>query len=580
MPGLRRFGRRALSAPPSVVGAQHVVGAAVDYSGYPGVTHVNLQTDLATLESRLRSTLSVTGLQFAGPHGFSGTSWPATFDTSAVAFATSVGYSYAFLNVKTGSYTSWAGVRDGNWDAHCTTFVNSVPDTITLIFTWGHEPENDKGSGYGGPVDDGGVWEGTYAPIYSAAFARLANLIAQINRPNVIFCFVPMYDTFPSNGQLGTLGLKNRDPEKWNPYKNMTAAARIRTVLSPDLYTNMNSDGTVQSFGTRYARVINYNSDAGWGAQKFGIFEHTENNDVNATDAQVAAAWRDDVKPYLVGLEDSLSHYVVFSEATGLASGVNGWVDNTNGGATAYTLKLTEFGNMVRQLNFGTAPGGTGIAFVDKATAQANNATPSVVVPATAAANDYCLLKYGGTSSVSAVVTDPAGWTVLVSQDSGNIRARWYLKKLVSGDIGAAVGPTLSGTAPVGTRWEMEATVYRGVNATTALDGTVGVASDNVAQSTHATGSATSTGTGRMIVTACWQRSGSIGGVATGTSVWTPPSTYTLRSTVASTATLPAASGATADLGNQGAGTYGPLTWTSDVAIGNFVGATLALIPA
>lgn len=572
--GLGRSGL-AVAPPPPVVGAQHVVGAAVDYSGYPGVTAGTPQADLALLESRMRTVLGVTGLQFAGPHGYSGTSWPATFDTSAVAFAPSVGYSYAFLNVKTGSYTSWAGVRDGNWDAHCTTFVNSVPDNITLIFTWAHEPENDKDSTYGGPIDDGGVWEGTYAPIYSLAFARLANLVAAINRPNVIICWVPMSDTIPANGQLGTLGLKNRDPEKWQPYKNMTATARARTPLSPDFYSNMTSSGgAYQTIASRYQRVIDYNSDAGWGAQKFGVFEHTINNDALASDASVAAAWRDDAKPYFVGLGDALSHYVVFSEATGFASGDHGWVDDTVNGTQPYTAKVTEFGNMVRQLNFGTAPGGTGIAFVDKATAQANNSVPSIVIPSTAAVGDYFLLKYGGTSTIT--VTDPAGWAApVVSADSGNIRARWWLHKIASGEPGSTISPTLSGT----TRWELEGTVYRGVNATTPLDGTVGVASDNVAQTTHPTGSATSTGTGRMVVTGCWQRSGSIGGVATGTSVWTPPATYTLRSTVASAATLPASSGATADLGNQGAGTFGPLTWTSDVAIGSFVGAVLILKP-
>lgn len=575
----RPAGRRAVVTPPSpTVGLTHVVGARVNYSGYPGLVAGTPQQDLATLEGRLRTVLSVTGNQFVGPHGYSGNTWPSTFAGTEVGWAPGAGYSYSFLNVKTGgspSYSSWQNWANGGWNAFCTSYVGSVPDGHTHVFTINHEPSNDKGGGYTGPVDDGGAFEATYADQFARGFAQCANVVADLNRPNVFLAFVPMAADFPNNGQLGSLGDNQRDPEKWNPYKYMSAAARARTPLCADVYTNMLAGGSFQTLASKYQNVIDYAADAGWGVQKFGIFEHTYNDDANATDAQVAAAWND-AMAYLQGLGDRLACYLVFSSATGAASGTNGWVDHTNGGAQPYTAKLTAFGNGVRALNFGAGSGGGGIAFRAAATNTKNDSSPSVVIPSSAQVGDFCEILFGCTSTVTLTETalTAAGWTVRLSQDSNNERARIYSKFLVSGEPGSTLaGPVMS----AGSRWAMAAVVRSGVNATTPYDvapGAAGtVATDNLTQTTHSTGVATSTGTGRTVAQYVFNR----GTSTANTALWQPPNGYTLRA-----ASYPGALGtslATADLGSQGTGTFGPSTWTSDVAVPSFVGVTAILKP-
>lgn len=405
---------------------QHLTGAWVNYDTHPTITDSTNQADFTGFDDRLETSIGRTGPILAGPHGYSGTSWPATFASSAVSFATSTGYPWSWLNVKTGSsYTTWQGVVDGDWDAYCTTYVNSVPSDHNHVIILNHEPENDGTQ----PSSDGGTWENQYGPIWSQGQARIANLIANLNKPNVYFAVCLMTDTFPANGTVGSLGLNNRNPQNWDCWQYMNSAAKARTVFAPDGYTEVDAtsvtavsgstttffrctdtDLTADSpdFAVGHAAVLlsstgqlvqgdllqvtavsanlsgfrqitvspsfesapttgmvlrriekmsevfngsyNYVQNDSWGVQWLGITEHTINNDIGVDSPAMSVVWRDDVKPYLRGYRDAssgphLGYYLLFNASTGLASGVNGWVDGAE--------ELSEFGQLAWELSTG-----------------------------------------------------------------------------------------------------------------------------------------------------------------------------------------------------------------------------------
>jgi hypothetical protein len=553
---------------PSGFGVPHLIGASVNYAGHPNIAAGTFEDDFRNFDAQLAATLGVTGRQLAGPHRFQ-SNLPSTFSGLALAWAYP-DYKFGVQNVKLGgpaNYQTWA---DGGYNATLTALANSVPADFTLVIAPEHEPENNGPQ----PNADGGTWQNTYAPLWSRGVAQFADVLAALALPNVYLASILMGVTFPTNGQPGSLGLNGRDPEAWNAWKYMSAAAKARTILAPDIYTDMLDDaGTANSYeklATKHARVVNYVQAAGWGVAHHGISEHTINNDINASDGHVAAAWRDDVRPWLRSLaaQDKLAYYLVFNTSSGLASGVNGWVD--------LDQEKTEFGAMVREFNFGAGggTGTTGVAFRAAATpTTANNATPTITMSTAtgAAVGDYCLLQFS-IGNTLLTITDPAGWTVVASPaDSGNLKTRLYGKILASGDLTSPTLPTISGVS----RWEMQADVWSGVHATTPINGTPGIATDNVANTVHSTGQTTTSVTGCTIVSIAANRGTSL----LNTALWTPPAGYTGRSAVYPTG-LPGTSSAIADKANQGIGTYGPDTWTSDASVGNWCGMILALRPA
>lgn len=558
--------RRAASAPPAVGTLQHVVGASANYAGHPTITDGTLQQNLAYYETQLQAALGVSGLVLAGPHGYSGNSWPATWAQSSVAFATSVGYGYSFLNTKTGgspTYSTWANWAAGGWNAHCATFVNSVPDGHTCVFTTNHEGENDKGGGYGGPDDDGGAFEATYADQHARGTAQMANTVAQINRPNVWYAWVPMGATFPTSGNVGDPGIKGRDPLKWNPYKYMTPAARARTILAPDMYTKMTSaGGAFESFATKFGRIIDYAVEAGFGAGQYGLFEHTWNNDVGASDASLGAAW-DATFAYLQSLGNLLGCYLQFNTSdTAGASGVDGWVDGPQ--------QYLHFGTGARTLNTG-APGGGGIAFRAYASNSKNDALPTLTIPATAQVDDTAYVQHVCTASITVGNLTQSGWTLIgTQQTSNNAKATVWRKKLASGDIGQPVTPTMSGTS----RWAMQVWVGDGIHLTTPEDVTPVFSTDNTTATTHTTAAITPTTAGAVVL----QLAANRGTTVLGTLSWGQPTGYTLRGQQPSIGN-PGGSLAAADRAWT-SGAEGPVTWTSDAALGNWVGAAIALRPA
>jgi hypothetical protein len=145
-----------------------------------------------------------------------------------------------------------------------------------------------------------------------------------------------------------------------------------------------------------------------------------------------------------------------------------------------------------------------------------------------------------------------------------------YGKFIDGSETTTNVVPSMGGTV---SRWAAEMVVYSGVHAT-PINGTPGVATSNTVSATQVTGSTTTSVADCTILSLATNRSGTAV-----VSTWTAPAGYTSRSVVVP-APSAGASAAVADKANAPIGTYGADTWTSDVAVGAWVGATLALRPA
>lgn len=553
-------------APVSGFGEVNRVGASVNYDGHPSIapSAVGMQdqyeANFRYYDDAIRSTLGLpAGTKvLAGPHRFQ-SSVPSNWSSVALRWA-SPDYNWGLQNMQI-PYTQWAGPY-GGLDSTVTSLLNSVPADFTLICAFAHEPENNGPF----PSADGGTWQNTYGPAWSQMQAHLAELFVTLNKPNCWLTVIHMGDTFPlATGTPGALGNNQKDASKWNPWQYMSAAAKARTIFGPDVYTKMLDDaGTSSSYtklGTRHGNIVNYVTASGWGVQRIAVSEHTINNDILASDAHVAAAIRDDMRVYLRGLKSQgkLAYYAHFNTSdTGGASGANGWFDDPQ--------ELTEFGGLVREINVGSSgTGTTGVAFKAASGNTANNSAPSV--PLVGAVGDYAVVQFS--CNITVTLTDPAGWTVHVSTDSGSCRTRVYGKFLTGTETTTNVLPTMGGTT---SRWAAQMIAYSGVHAT-PINGTPGVATDNATNTVHSTGTTTAV-PGCTILSLATDRSGT----AVVTS-WTAPAGYTGRSSVVQTVSA-GATAAAADKSNVAIGTYGGDTWTSDVAAAAFVGVTLALRPA
>lgn len=250
---------------PTPFGVNAVFGANSSYdnpTNHPGIPAMSIRDSTDYYDDALAAAISRSGRILAGPHTYSGSSWPSTFAASSCSWAATDGWSFAFLNVKSGAVSSWPSLRDGTGqftDAFINAFIDSVPSNVVLVFTVNHEPENDGTQ----PSGDGGVWETANAPIWGQGVARVANLVAARNRPNVYFAVVLMKVTFPANGSLGGTGSNGRVPSRWNCWQYMTAAAKARTIFAPDGYTEITTSTGVVQTGSTVSAVKISSAEAG-----------------------------------------------------------------------------------------------------------------------------------------------------------------------------------------------------------------------------------------------------------------------------------------------------------------------------
>jgi hypothetical protein len=560
--GLQIGATQATVTPPaSGFGEVNRVGASVNFAGHATIPTGSGEDEFRYFDEQLRAELGLpAGTKvLAGPHRYQ-SGVPSNWTGITVNWARP-DYNWGLQNMQISS-TSWSAVAGGSLAATVPALIASVPDDFTLICAFAHEPENNGPM----PNSDGGTWQNTNGPNWSRMQATLAEYFVTANRPNVWMTVIHMGDTFPANGQPGSLGNNQKDPAAWNPWQYMSAAAKARTIFGPDFYTRMTDDLGTSSSYTKYATklgtsLLGYVQAAGWGVVRVGVSEHTYNNDIEATAAHRGAAIRDDMRVYLRGLKDQgrLAYHAHFntSDING-ASGSHGWYDRPE--------ELSEFGALVREINVGsTGSGTTGVAFKAASTNTANTSTPSL--PLVGATGDYAVVQFTCRDTIT--LTDPAGWTVHVSQDIGGGRFRVYGKFLAGTETTTNVVPAMSAMS----RWAADLLTYSGVHAT-PINGTPGVATSTTSNTVHTTGTTTTTVTGCTILSLASDREGTI---VVGS--WTAPAGYTGRASVVPS---PNAGGsvAAADKANQAIGTYGGDTWTTDVAAANFVGVTLALRPA
>lgn len=297
--------RKATGLPPAP-GPETFIMAASDQPGAGGqrLSCIALDTALGGAVARPRPVL-------AGPHYYSGSSFPATFASSAMAQAAADGWSYGLLNVKIGS-GEWQAAGTGTWDAYITTFVNSIPAGFTLFLTADHEPENDGQAGGIGDFE----WGQTMGPGWCAWQRRIAKVIADLNSPKCRYGFVHMGFTWRT---------PTRDPAHWDPSPTMPQYVKDATIVAPDDYNNMQAGGGLNfTMDQRFDPVYDYFRARGF--TKFAVSEHAFNNDAGATAAQVAAQIDGGLSTFIDANE--LVYYAYYDSA-GPAAGTSPFIDTT-----------------------------------------------------------------------------------------------------------------------------------------------------------------------------------------------------------------------------------------------------------
>jgi len=287
-----------------------VLGAASDGSGS------NAYVRIRELDAGLASAASDTTPFLAGNHTYSGNSFPSTYGSSNARDDDDYGWNYSVLNVK----CDWVSLADGGMDATITSFANSIPVGHKVYLLINHEPEND-----GNPAG---------AAVWRSGQARAANMIAGFNDPRIDFGICLMSYTWrPASG---------RTPSDWNPWSQMSAAARQQTIFAPDGYTTVRnvSGTTIDTMVSEFEAC--FNDALSWGYQRFAISEHSLNNDINAPVSQVVNWWNSDHLPYL--RSKNLEYYAYYN-SPGPASGTNSKLDTPQ--------ELAMFSSFVREYKYG-----------------------------------------------------------------------------------------------------------------------------------------------------------------------------------------------------------------------------------
>ncbi len=146
----------------------------------------------------------------------------------------------------------------------------------------------------------------------------------------------------------------------------------------------------------------------------------------------------------------------------------------------------------------------------------------SVTLPGTVQAGDTMLVFLTAAAATS-TFSNPAGWTLLQSNDGTSTRSRAWTKKAVAGDASAVVTSTSSGSV----KSVMSFSVYRSSAATSAVTASA-ISSPTTSGTSHTTPSVAVGEAGSWLVNSWSEKSSTV-------STWTPPATSTSRTTAAAT---------------------------------------------
>jgi PKD repeat protein len=192
------------------------------------------------------------------------------------------------------------------------------------------------------------------------------------------------------------------------------------------------------------------------------------------------------------------------------------------GGTFAVALTVTDNQGAVNAKSVNLTVSGvaaTQIAFRASAAAQANAAVQKVTVPAAVHSGDVMLLL-ASSNSVSAVTTDPAGWTFISQRTSGapDLSTRLYEKVATGSDPGSQVSLTYAAAGKV----DLTIAAYSGVDPTTPI-ASFASAGETVSRAAHATPGGTVASTNSWVVSYWADKSSATTG-------WTAPAGQTQRS--------------------------------------------------
>lgn len=129
-------------------------------------------------------------------------------------------------------------------------------------------------------------------------------------------------------------------------------------------------------------------------------------------------------------------------------------------------------------------------------TLEENGSTPSGDIGTNFAADDYALVWIGQVAVTFTVTTPATGWDLLAGPTSntgtGDVRAALFGRRLQAGDTNPTWTMSLSGDYGIST------SIYRGVDTTTAIDGTPSIIGRGSAASQD-TGSVTTSGAATLV---------------------------------------------------------------------------------
>jgi hypothetical protein len=262
------------------------------------------------------------------------------------------------------------------------------------------------------------------------------------------------------------------------------------------------------------------------------------------------------------------SYAWAFGDGNSQAASASPTASNTYAAAGTYqvTLTVTDNDGATNSITQPVSPSlpAKNIGFVGSSTYDANGTSGTVTIPAATQAGD-ALLLFESHASTSLTASAPAGWTLVGSTSTGNLRSAVFEKTATAADASSPVTVTFSGTV------KAEVMVADYTNTAGSPIETA-VSSTAASTATHTTPAVSGLTAGTWVVSFWTDKS-------TTTSSWTPPAGVTQRAVVYGTSGG-AISALLADSGAGVSGSYPGQTATTNVTSGSAAQWTIALTPA
>jgi PKD repeat protein len=268
--------------------------------------------------------------------------------------------------------------------------------------------------------------------------------------------------------------------------------------------------------------------------------------------------------------DGSITSYAWTFGDGGTASGPK--PSHTYGSASAYTVTLTvtddkgATGTATTSVS-PTAQQPAAVGFVGASSANSNQPTKTVTVPAATRAGDALLLLLSKNSTVTTSDPSGTGWVAVDSVTNGSMVTQVWKKVATASDASSTVSITQPGYGQA----DLELLAYTGTNTTDPIE-SYASAADSLTSASHTTPTASVTQTGSWAVSYWTDKSSS-------TTAWTAPASVTTRATSIGTGSgrmtaLVADSGAAVS-----GSSYGGLTATTDQAAARAEAWTFVLAP-